>query len=94
MRGKLLGAQLEVSRALGADLLAALGASACWCCLLPSDSAVGTYPVLSHFSVALVGVADFMLSWGYHEDHRCQAEAEPGQGLGSQCFSALISHCR
>lgn len=25
-----------------------------------------------------------MLSWEYHEDRRCQAEAEPGQGLGSR----------
>lgn len=42
-------------------------------------------------SVALVGVADFMLSWGYHEDHRCQAEAEPGQGLGSQGAVMFLS---
>lgn len=45
----------------------------------------------SPLSVALVGVADFMLSWGYHEDHRCQAEAEPGQGLGSQGAVMFLS---
>lgn len=89
MQGKLSGAHREeVSRPLRADLSAALGASVCWSCLLPSDSAVGTYPVIS---LALVGVADFMVSWGYHEDHRCQAEAETGQGLGSQGAVMFLS---
>lgn len=46
----------------------------------------------SHLSVALVGVADVMLSWGYHENRRCQVEAKPGQGLGSQGGCNVSQH--